>query len=811
MTYHGIHVLITHCQRVINLSSTLVSILRNLPKIRSISVVISRSQVEEYQTIIETYTELYTLDKTKLAITCLVYPDSYLHSKGEQVQFAFNSHIIHRRYHILWLREGERWVGNYPYPGWLPLDGGLIKVDTSGTSHWELRTFQLICMGGKRSQTTDISQWRICDIDGIIPTLIRSKGQTNRANSDPKISKYHGDYLILSNTDVNNYEYFVHPYYFYRNASNHLIKGEVELARQLFIRARRRHPDKEIKARSYLGQAICLKVQDGYKSWELIKSLLFRAFQISEPPLLEPLYFLLVWGLEFNQSDDVWSLVEKIPIGSLLQDVPPETSLLPYDTSCYHYLLLQTYLIYLDIFGDYTKGKLVLMELASRWGIPIGVRQGFSELSQKFDNAVDNLLKYENSLLETGITFKQRVTLTISKLTSIYLHSNELSITKLGQILTNSTDTESFISSGCRFILEQPKNRPGYHVLLEDCQGFYQASCYHLSNIGDMEEYIVKESPVYVKSAPQAKFTNWLKRKPKEFSQRKPLAFLLLGIVEPNQIVSDILENVTVTCHKRPISLDQVQEFQSVVILSSGNYMIDLSTLINCFQSGCHVLYAGCIRLYYDCQPHFNEYITNITGYSAEDIAKVINHAGEIIKAREPSLASHIFNIPNLVESWLEKRYQSNQLAMVHLSDSEVFRFKREQHVFTKVETIRDGLADLLQQMNDNSLRYGLFHIEGVLPYDNMRIAKHLVKYNLLPEGDVLDVVQLSSLNIDYLRLNARLVLRGQPWVWHPITNFRWKGTLLFSGKAGIERCLTFMENKSITGSIDNLIRAVHL
>lgn len=805
MKYHGIHLLITHCNGITTLTKTLTNLGGSLPKIRSINVLTSASQNKIYpQHIKEGH--LLTTKSGPVPVNYITYPSSYQDTTGGQINYAFQHLVNQGRYHVFWMREGEQWVGNYTLPGWLPLDGGLVKIEASGTTHWEIRTMMLV--NHTRGQDSPLIQWNVIDKGGVIPTLVEASQDKEKP---PSVGKIPGDYLVVTDVAATVVDNFPHPYYFYRNASIQLLKGEVEIARQLFIRARRKHTDNQIQARCYLGQAICVKILEGDGGWRIIKKLLYRSLHISNPPLLEALFLLLQWGLEFEAVEEAWDIVNKFDIAVLTQSKAPETCLLPYDITCYRYLFLATYVKYADILGNYTKGLQVLPVLLNRSNLPLDIRHTSLNYASKFKGILENLKKYEDELAITGINFRPSVSLSVTKSTVVYLHTTSEILTKLRQTALKSSDTATLRYQGLQFIVDKPRILPGYHVLVESQDTSTHLSCYYISAVGELEEYVVKDCPVYLKPTSSSGLSTYLRKRPREFSQRK-LAGLLLGDISPSHpVVAGIYQHVTISLAKSPISLERVGDYQNIVVLSSGNYQTDLLVLFHCFQAGCHVLYSGNLQLYLDCYQHFNRYLTDLTGKSGREIAGILNDTSEVIKVREPSPVSHLFDLPNLITKWLKKPPTVRNVGLVNLKDTEICQFQTDHYPFIMASTVEDGLIKLLQVMEDNSLNRGLLHLEGVLSPDNLRIATYLARGNLLDGGSGVDIVKLPHLNLDYWMWNTKLVMSCRQWDWVPLTPVSWKGTLLFRNREVVARCLSVVQGKTTCDNLSQVVRAVSL
>jgi hypothetical protein len=524
--------------------------------------------------------------------------------------------------------------------------------------------------------------------------------------------------------------------------------------------------------------------------------------------LLEALYLWLQWGLEFNQAESVWKSIHKLSSVSFIQDGPSEACLLPSDTTCYHYLFMVTYLTYCDLLGDYQRGMSAIPHLLTRAKLPLRIKQLALTYQNKFQQNLEYLRQYNEIVHLTGVTLQPRVELQVRKSTRVSLHADPNFLTKLRQHTLKTANHQELKYPGLVFQCDKPKSLPGLHVLLPKTDSVYVMSCYYVSAIGELEEYLVKECPVVSKTTVTTKLTDRLRRRNREFSQRKPVGLLPVGLTDEPVLIRKITDHVTISLPKHLVGLDRVSDYQCVVLLSEGEYQRDLAILFQCFQAGCHVMYAGNIQLYRDCRPHFSEYLSDLTGKNESEIADHINRVGEIIKAREPPEQADMFSLPNLMDRWVHPPKTVSQFATVYVKDSQVFQYQADQYNFVQANNLVEGLQLLQTDMQDQAKTYGILHLEGVLSHDNLRIATYLIGHNLLTN---IDVLRLPTVNRDYCSWNTKIVLGSRDWEWTPLKPLTWKGTLVFQGVNSVSRCLSAVTGRTVHANLEHLVRAVAL
>ncbi len=773
---HGSHICVISRNRPDLLTNTLNNIRSTFCQIRGIHLIISEDFIKNYHNI-------KLANNFKNSVISHVIRHVNNHGSLLNTMFSKLKAMNIRRVTIFW--EGEAIIGHLSEMGWPPDTGCFLKINTNSSFYWQLRHFNL-----------DYS-WYFRDPYAQLPSL----------NVDNQfglsISRLNGEYVVIdllegSKPCVANELFFNSPHYLYQRACHLLLKGEIRMAQEYFQKRTQQTLGPEVISRSYLGLAICHKIRGN--KWESIKDNLAKAIKTDKLRSLEPIYFLLTWGLELKKPQDAYQVVKDNPQLDLYKIETPISGYLPYDETIYHYVVLYLFIKCCFTIHKYRDLVKPIGLLLSRDDIPTDIRQDLLYISNYSENYLKHQEEFNDNLLITADIEKVNIICDIikSKHISYFNNLNTSDIYFKNSIITynHKEEDDEFQTqlniNGLVFhkmplvtdYLDDPDgNNQNNHddpnevtvatntisTNKHDPNYYFSHEVFRLGSFGTI--WGQTETASYL-TIPKTPLFTWnlsyqvnncfkIKKYDYQFAFLNHQSFsptFLAQITPKYQLFREISEVVTK---------------YKYVLYYGDNDISDLFNLLFLQLIGCYTIYHGNYQIYLILKDTFPDSLANVSGWSETEIGKLVNTTTDEINIRNQHSIASNYLIGPVLEKLLWSSDNLNPLFKTVMFEGATLPLMLENIPNTLRVTGNNRSENFRKVIDEKVFNWLLMLETGTLSFYQYILANLVISKLGHENGNIPDIIIIPILNNGTLIANFKISIQSKVWDFTPVQTFR--------------------------------------
>lgn len=775
---HSAHLCIISRQRPDLLPTTVKYAIQNLPNLRSIQLVLphqSDANLAKYTQIVKKLC-IATISTNPLEVTTL--PGFQRLQVWNQAIKKIREKQIGRVV-ILW--EGEYVLGKTLSRYWPGGIGSLLRISIGGVCCWRIREVSLL------------QDWHWNDPLMESPKLLIN---SRRAS----ITKIHGDYQIVDSLhqvpelSVALNSPYKSPHYTFRRASQHLLTGNIEEARDLFYQRISDQIGFEVVSRCYLGLAVCDKIQG--EKWESIQKNLETAFHKGLGQQLEPLYFLLRWSQELEETESAVKWLDTLGDIPLFNSTPSE-GLLSYDEAVYQYEFILEYCRVYRKLGRY-QHILPLLKHLLKLDIPIdaNLKNEIINTGDMITHKLSRLKNYEESLAKTENQTIQ-VELQIQKPELINIKYQGVDYKECKKTLINVTGNERLVGSGIQFHILYPQDK-SYKGKFK---GKFQRGTSHKKQYKSLTERSTDHSVLKMQKfglfslgniatekihLPPTPLLTWNWGKTiQELSCgiHKQIKIGIVDITSPatNKKYAELMKLIRTPSYTLRLDSTQLGQYPTIVLFGGQCRSTDTLSILLCFLFGCRVIYNGFCCVFQLLSPSVGEYLHNVSGWSNSQIAECINHLSPEVNSKQLQQIACQYIFPNQIYQGIRSlKWGQDSPKTIVLDKGMVSPYMLDY--ISGIDLTQSDLLDSISQLNtdsnlDPAQQKYLMVASGALTWSRLRMVKCLLQTNT----ERIDAIQILPWrdHIDGYFHNLKCLMGTNQWTFKTVTLFTWKYPLL--------------------------------